>query len=302
MEARGMASSGTTTSIFGDVFNAVTSKIASLFAFYPPPPSYNLRPSSSDTENIQEIFFREEAGQVCEKDEKERFEVGFANTSRGSRIVTLFIRCSDAGQRTIMLSHGNGEDLGLTAGFLLEMSDEFNFNVFSYDYSGYGRSTGKPSEDNLYADIEAAWEVLRTKHGVPEEKVVLYGRSLGTAPTVHLASKLTKLPGVILHSPLSSGMGMVLSSSWSLGPFPVAKSVPLIDSPVLVIHGTQDEVIPISHGRTVYERCRRAVIPLWVEGGGHNNIQVYPKYWERVEFFLTKELSGEWEPRTNVVL
>ena len=296
-----MALSGKAASIFGGVFNSVTSKIASLFAFYPPPPSYDVTPLLSDPENIQ-ISFNEELGWVCGDDEKERIEVGYIDTPRGNRIVTSFIRYSNVVQETILFSHGNAEDLGLTAGFLLEMSDEFNCNVFSYDYSGYGRSTGKPSEGNLYSDIEAAWKVLRTKYEIPEEKVVLYGRSLGTAPTVHLASKLTKLPGVILHSPLSSGMGMVLSSTWSLGPFPVAKSVPLVDSPVLVIHGTQDEVIPVSHGRTVHEMCRRAVTPLWVEGGGHNNIQVYPEYWERVGCFLTKELSGAWQPHANLVL
>ncbi|CAG0895424.1 unnamed protein product [Darwinula stevensoni] len=212
-----------------------------------------------------------------------------------SKIVTMFIPCSNTVQKTILFSHGNGEDLGRVAHFLLKLSDKFDCNVFSYDYSGLGRSTGKPSEDDLYADIKAALEVLRTKYGVPEERVVLYGKSLGTAPTAQLASKLKKLSGVILHSPLSSGLGMVLSGTWSMGPFPVAELVPLIDSPVLVIHGTQDEIIPLSHGKTVHERCLKPVRPLWVEGAGHLNIHDYSEYWERVERFLAGELSREWK-------
>lgn len=61
--------------------------------------------------------------------------------------------------------------------------------VFSYDYSGYGMSTGKPSEKNLYADVDAAWVALRTKYGISPENVILYGQSIGTVPTVDLASR-----------------------------------------------------------------------------------------------------------------
>ena len=290
-----MALSWTGTSNFADVFNAIMSKIASTFAFHTPSPSYDLSPSSRDSKNELEFFFNEEAGWVCGDDKRKRFQGGYARTSEGREIVTMFIRCSNAVKRTILFSHGNGEDLGQIARFVLQLSDKFNCNVFSYDYSGFGRSTGEPSEDNLYVDIQAALEVLRSKYGVPEEKVVLYGKSLGTAPTAHLASKLTKLPGVILHSPLSSAIGLVLPGTWSLGPFLIAKLAPLIHSPVLVIHGTQDEVIPVSHGRIVHENCRRAVTPLWIEGGGHLNIHEYAEYWERVGCFLAEELSGEWE-------
>ncbi|CAG0896569.1 unnamed protein product [Darwinula stevensoni] len=278
-------------SLFGHLFNSVTSSIASAFVFHTPSPSYDLRSSTRDPNSRQEFFFNDEAESVFREDERSRLEAGLTHTSRGNRIVTMFVPCSTTVQKTIFFSHGNGEDLGRVAHFLLKLSDKFNCNVFSYDYSGFGRSTGKPSEDDLYADIKAAFEVLWTKYGVPEEKVVLYGKSLGTAPTAQLASKLKKLPGVILHSPLSSGLGMVLSGTWSMGPFPVAELVPLIDSPVLVIHGTQDEVIPLSHGKTVHERCRRAVRPLWVEGAGHLNVHDYSEYWQRVECFLAGELS-----------
>lgn len=60
---------------------------------------------------------------------------------------------------------------------------------FSYDYSGYGMSTGKPSEKNLYADVDAAWHALRTRYGISPENVILYGQSIGTVPTVDLASR-----------------------------------------------------------------------------------------------------------------
>lgn len=65
-------------------------------------------------------------------------------------------------------------------------------------------------------------------------------------------------------------------------------------SPVLVIHGTEDEVIDFSHGLTMYERCPRAVEPLWVEGAGHNDIELYAQYLERLKQFISFELSTSW--------
>ena len=63
-----------------------------------------------------------------------------------------------------------------------------------------------------------------------------------------------------------------------------------ITSPVLVIHGTDDEVIDFSHGLAIYERCPRAVEPLWVEGAGHNDVELFGQYLERLKQFITMEL------------
>uniref|UniRef100_A0A9L0RND4 Alpha/beta hydrolase domain-containing protein 17C n=1 Tax=Equus caballus TaxID=9796 RepID=A0A9L0RND4_HORSE len=65
-----------------------------------------------------------------------------------------------------------------------------------------------------------------------------------------------------------------------------------VTSPVLVIHGTEDEVIDFSHGLAMYERCPRAVEPLWVEGAGHNDIELYAQYLERLKQFISHELPN----------
>lgn len=75
--------------------------------------------------------------------------------------------------------------------FFVGLGQRINCNVFSYDYSGYGMSTGKPTEKNLYADIDAAWHALRTRYGISPENIILYGQSIGTVPTVDLASRYT---------------------------------------------------------------------------------------------------------------
>ncbi len=64
---------------------------------------------------------------------------------------------------TVLFSHGNAVDLGQMSSFYIGLGTRINCNIFSYDYSGYGVSTGKPSEKNLYADIDAAWQALRSR-------------------------------------------------------------------------------------------------------------------------------------------
>lgn len=150
----------------------------------------------------------------------------YTRTSRGNRIATMFVKCSPNARFTILHSHGNAVDLGQMSSFymglgksrletnqhlsvrhclffkffatlsvtiilhLLHLGSRINCNIFSYDYSGYGASSGKPSEKNLYADIDAAWNFLRTKYGISPENIILYGQSIGTVPTVDLASRL----------------------------------------------------------------------------------------------------------------
>lgn len=72
-------------------------------------------------------------------------------------------------------------------------------------------------------------------------------------------------------------------------PYSIDK-VPKITSPVLVIHGTEDEVIDFSHGLAIHEKCPRAVDPLWVEGAGHNDVELYGQYLDRLRLFIERDL------------
>ena len=227
--------------------------------------------------------------------EKESLEVFHTRTARGNRIACMYVKCAPNARFTILHSHGNAVDLGQMSSFYLGLGTRINCNIFSYDYSGYGVSDGKPSEKNLYADIEAAWQALCTRLAISPENIILYGQSIGTVPTVDLASRY-EVGGVILHSPLTSGMRVAFpqtNRTWRFfDPFPSIDKVPRLTSPVLVIHGTEDEVINFSHGLAIYEACRGAVEPLWVEGAGHDDVELYSEYWERLETFLELELSN----------
>jgi len=226
--------------------------------------------------------------------DKDNLEVFYTRTTRGNRIACMFVKCSPNARFTILHSHGNAVDLGQMSSFYLGLGSRINCNIFSYDYSGYGVSAGKPSEKNLYADIEAAWHAMRTRLGLSPENIILYGQSIGTVPTVDLASRF-EVGAVILHSPLMSGMRVAFPQTkrtWFFDAFPSIDKIPSVTSPVLVIHGTEDEVIDFSHGLAIYERCPRAVEPLWVEGAGHNDVELYNQYLERLKTFVSHELTN----------
>lgn len=178
------------------------SRIADKLAFLPPEPTYTF---VEDEGSKFTISLSERAEWQYTEREKESVEGFYARTSRGNRIACLFVRCSATARFTILFSHGNAVDLGQMSSFYLGLGSRINCNIFSYDYSGYGVSGGKPSEKNLYADIDAAWHALRTRYGISPENIILYGQSIGTVPTVDLAARY-EVGAVVLHSPLMSGM------------------------------------------------------------------------------------------------
>ncbi|KUF76101.1 Alpha/beta hydrolase domain-containing protein 17C [Phytophthora nicotianae] len=187
-----------------------------------------------------------------------------------NRIPAFFIPC-DKAEYTVLFSHGNAEGSLRPA------------NVLSYDYSGYGISEGEPSEEACFADIEAAFAYLVNVKKIPPSKIILYGRSLGSGPTTHLAVKQSSLDqpvaGVILQSPVLSMFRVVFNFRYTL-PGDLFCNIDIIDqmqSPVTIIHGTRDEVVPFWHGEGLFEMCPQEwrCKPLWVTDAGHNNIEAY---------------------------
>ncbi|KAI5091330.1 protein ABHD17B [Silurus meridionalis] len=398
------------------------SRIASKLAFLPPEPTYTLLSDESGTRWT--LHLSERADWQYSAREKDSIECFMTRTVRGNRIACMFVRCSPSARYTLLFSHGNAVDLGQMSSFYVGLGSRINCNVFSYDYSGYGASSGKPSEKNLYADVEAAWHALRTRgpadkhaqainsetadgccvqfqfilneeeeifneisrreniktiqqlvhddpfgdfalfpkrkillnghhfdtiaeiqcqlqklldtvrklsghiplckdttflmghkitqfknpikqtetlakcinrdnwYGIRPENVIVYGQSIGTVPSVDLAARYESA-AVILHSPLTSGMRVAFpdtKKTYCFDAFPNIDKISKVTSPVLVIHGTEDEVIDFSHGLALYERCQKPVEPLWVDGAGHNDVELYGQYLERLKRFVSHEL------------
>ncbi|XP_072061829.1 uncharacterized protein [Arachis hypogaea] len=137
-------------------------------------------------------------------------------------------------------------------------------------------------------DIDAAYKCLKEQYGVKDEQLILYGQSVGSGPTLDLASRLPELRGVVLHSPILSGLRVlypVKRTYW----FDIYKNIDkigLVKCPVLVIHGTADEVVDVSHGKQLWELCKEKYEPLWVSGGGHCNLELYPEFIKHLKKFV----------------
>ncbi|KAL2465423.1 alpha/beta-Hydrolases superfamily protein [Abeliophyllum distichum] len=256
----------------------VTSSMASKLAFFPPsPPSYKLI-----TDEITGLLLLDQFMH------RENVDVLKLPTRRGTEIVAMYIRYPMA-TSTLLYSHGNAADIGQMYELFIELSIHLRVNLMGYDYSGYGQSSGKPSEQNTYADIEAVYKCLEESYGAKQEDIILYGQSVGSGPTLDLAARLPHLRAVILHSPILSGLRVmypVKRSYW----FDIYKNIdkiPLVKCPVLVIHGTSDDVVDCSHGKQLYVLCQEKYEPLWLKGGNHCNLELYPEYLRHLKKFVS---------------
>lgn len=170
---------------------------------------------------------------------------------------------------TLLYSHGNAEDLGDMLPILQKLQQQ-GFAVFAYDYRGYGTSQGTPSESNAYKDIDTAYNYLTTKLGVPSNKIIIYGRSVGGGPSVDLSSR-QPVAGLILESTFTKAFLVV--TKIPIVPFDKFANIDKIKKvrcPVLIVHGTNDSVIPFSHGQQLFAAANEPKRFLSVEGGDHN--------------------------------
>ena len=161
-----------------------------------------------------------------------------------------------------------------------------------FDYRGYGESGGRPSEVGLYRDGRAALAYLRSRRDVDAARVVVWGRSIGSAVAVEVAAdnegsdrgraaEAAPPAGVILESPFTSAADLLrdgghtvllVLSRFGTYRFDSGSRIGRVHSPVLVIHGTADDIAPFRLGRRLFELApgRKELVP--IEGGGHNDL------------------------------
>ncbi|KAL4303114.1 hypothetical protein GQ457_10G002380 [Hibiscus cannabinus] len=267
----------------------VTSNVAARFAFFPPdPPTYAVIKEGDGRLVLQ--------GVTPDKN----MVVHMLDTKGGNKITATFWRHPVA-RLTLLYSHGNAADLGQMHELFAELRSHLRVNIMRhacihtytrihafYDYSGYGGSTGKPSEINTYYDIEAVYKCLKEEYGIKQEDLIVYGQSVGSGPTLHLASRLKKLGGVVLHSAILSGLRVLYPVKMTFW-FDIFKNIDKIrhvNCPVLVIHGTDDDIVDWSHGKRLWELAKEKYDPLWVEGGGHCNLETFPEYIRHLRKFI----------------
>mmetsp|Transcript_4135 Transcript_4135/g.12428 ORF Transcript_4135/g.12428 Transcript_4135/m.12428 type:complete len:659 (-) Transcript_4135:1916-3892(-) len=202
-------------------------------------------------------------------------KIVWLTTKRKSKIPSVMLQCRQRPPKyTLLLSHGNMEDLGIAASDASAYCDELGCDIFIYEYTGFGISQGRPSELDCYADIVAAYDYLFHEAQIPSEKIVLFGRSMGSGPSVFLA-RHRKVGGMILVAPFLS-CARVVQNFKVTPPFDIFSNIDRIgkvDCEILFIHGRKDQVVPVEHSTELARKAPNVAIPLWIEKAGHNNVE-----------------------------
>ena len=211
-------------------------------------------------------------------------------SGNGEKISAVYLKNTKA-RYTILFSHGNAEDLGKVVPFMSQFH-LLGYSVLMYDYRGYGTSEGTPSERKVYQDIEAVYRWLVEQEQIPPETIIAHGRSLGGAPATWLAASYP-VGGLVLESTFVSAFRV--KTHWPLLPWDKLNSLRRmkeVSCSVLVMHGTEDEIIPLWHGKKLYTAAPKTKKNLWITAGHHTDYAYVagPDYIRTFQDFI-KQLS-----------
>lgn len=221
------------------------------------------------------------------------FEDVHFTAADGTKLHGWYIPPANAGGPVLLWAHGNAGNLTHRAENIAAIRRETGAGVFLFDYRGYGRSEGKPAEEGLYMDARAAHAWLRSR--VPPGRIFLFGRSLGAAVMVKLASEGIEGRGLILESPFESllSMGKItlpfLPVSWFISQtFDNAALIPLVKMPVFVLHGDADEIVPFAQGQKIFALAPGPKRFHRIAGAGHNDTYIAggADYWAAWRAFI----------------
>lgn len=197
----------------------------------------------------------------------------------GIRLHGWFVPHSEA-RSTLIWFHGNAGNIAHRVENLKLLHDKVKVNVFIFDYRGYGRSQGQPSEAGTYLDGEAALAFAFERLHIGAGTIVLFGRSLGAAVAVEVAGRYA-VQAVILESPFASirEMARVVLPFVPIGAllqtrYDVVEKIQLVKTPILVLHGDRDEIVPFSQGVMVFDAAPQPKKFYKIAGAGHNDTYI----------------------------
>ena len=198
--------------------------------------------------------------------------------------------------KALLWFHGNAENIGLGLEQMKILAN-LGVNILELDYRGYGKSEGSPEEAGVYRDASAAYDYLVETRRFEPGNIIIYGHSLGGAAAVDLASR-RECGGLIVQSSFSSVKEMarrILRIPWLeyvlKTRFDSFEKIRRVRAPILIVHGTLDEVIPFSMGQRLYQAAPEPKSFFAVEGAGHNDVFAIggEQYLRRLREFIAGE-------------
>ncbi len=206
-------------------------------------------------------------------------DVEFGSTD-GTRLHGWFIPSREkAAKGTVVFSHGNTGSVGYHLGFVLWLA-EAGYHVFMYDYRGFGKSEGQVDRSGMLEDVQAAFSYVTSRPDVDPDKLVSFGHSLGGAKSVAALAeeRPAGLKAIIIDGTFSSYRAMARVFGGELGASLITDEFSPRDyikkitgTPVLVIHGDQDQVVPFSQGRELFKLANEPKTLFEVKGGRHGD-------------------------------
>ncbi|MEG4214754.1 alpha/beta fold hydrolase [Microcoleus sp. Pol14C6] len=182
----------------------------------------------------------------------------------------------------VLYLHGNASNVGANVEHAYRFH-RLGLSVFVMDYRGYGKSQGDfPSESQVYEDAQLAWDYLVKQRGINPNQIYLYGHSLGGAIAIDLAVRHPEAAGLVVEGSFTSTRAMVNFQKGLFWMFPIdllltqrfdsLSKVDRLQMPVLFIHGTADNVVPVEMSKKMFEAAPEPKQLYIVPDGGHTNV------------------------------
>ena len=226
-----------------------------------------------------------------------QFESVYFETADGVKLSGWFIP-SDSARGVILFCHGNAGNISHRLESI-HIFHQLELDVFIFDYRGYGQSEGKPTEKGTYQDAEAAWRYLTEERQLAPTEIIVFGRSLGGAIASWLAQSHT--PGALIVESTFTSLGDIAATLYPYLPvrlllrfeYHTAEYLSRVNCPVLIVHSRDDEIMPFSHGRRLFEVAGEPKRFLEITGTHNEGFITSGK---RYEEGLNAFISGEIEP------
>jgi fermentation-respiration switch protein FrsA (DUF1100 family) len=225
------------------------------------------------------------------------YEDAWMTTSDAERLHGWYVPAQQS-RGAVLFFHGNAGNIAHRLDSI-RIFHRLGLDTLIIDYRGYGQSGGSTTEAGTYLDAQAAWDYLANDRGIPVEKIVIFGRSLGGAVGAWLGTQV-RPAGMIIESGFTSGAAMA-RRLYPIFParlltrlkYPVVDYAANQNCPVMVIHSVHDEIIPFAMGREVYEAVKGRQKQFLQIAGDHNNgfLLSYDKYVAGLDEFLQSVLG-----------
>lgn len=215
----------------------------------------------------------------------------------GEKLHGWFVPAPQA-RGVVLFFHGNAGSISHRLDYL-RMFRELGFSILIFDYRGYGKSSGEPSEAGTYQDAEAAWNYLVETRRVAPSSIVLYGESLGGAVAAWLAARV-KPRALIITSTFTSlpDLGATLYPLFPVRlltryEYNAKKYLQAATCPVLIVHSREDEIVPFEHGEQLYAAAHEPKQLMEIHGGHNTSLILSHDLWMKgVGAFLDRHIGA----------